>query len=95
MLISITALTVACVVWLIGFLYNWKFKKPVSGNLLVCISVGMTFIYGGITVGYPFDKMVWYFAVLALFIDLGEEIAADSLDIEGDKKSAPVLLRYF
>ncbi|NLE02671.1 MAG: UbiA family prenyltransferase [Fibrobacter sp.] len=88
MLISITALTVACVVWLIGFLYNWKFKKTgIWGNLLVCISVGMTFIYGGITVGYPFDKMVWYFAVLALFIDLGEEIAADSLDIEGDKKS--------
>lgn len=52
---------------------------------MVSFSVGMTFIYGGATVGLPFDKAVLFFGLLAASIDLGEEIAADAVDAEGDK----------
>ncbi|MFH0736099.1 MAG: UbiA family prenyltransferase [bacterium] len=86
-LISLVALLVVALVWVVGFLYNWRFKKAgLLGNLMVCFSVSMTFIFGGITVGYPFEKTVWLFAIIALLIDLGEEIAADAMDIEGDRK---------
>lgn len=85
-LISADAFFTVCLVWLIGFLYNWKFKKTgLLGNLFVGFSVGMTFIFGGIVVGRPFNEAVWYFAVTTMLVDLAEEIAADSLDVEGDR----------
>ena len=85
-LISLNALTVAVPVWGIGVLYNWRFKKTgFFGNLMVSFSVGMTFIFGGIAVGLPFENMVLYFALTAFLIDLGEEIAADALDMAGDQ----------
>lgn len=87
-LISVEALGIVLVVWLVGFLYNWRFKKTgLWGNLFVGFSVGMTFILGGIIVGDPFDVSVWYFALTTMLVDLGEEIAADSLDVEGDRKT--------
>jgi geranylgeranylglycerol-phosphate geranylgeranyltransferase len=52
---------------------------------MVSFSVGMTFIFGGITVGKPFEIIVWFFAIIVSLIDLGEEIAADAMDIEGDR----------
>ncbi len=70
----------------IGFLYNRWFKKHgLLGNLMVSFSVGMTFVYGGASVGKPFDKTVLFFALIAALVDLGEEIAADAMDMEGDK----------
>lgn len=87
-LISLGALVTVIIVWAVGFLYNWRFKKAgLLGNLMVSFSVGMTFIYGGIVVGRPFEKIVWFFGILALLIDLGEEIAADALDAEGDSQA--------
>ncbi len=84
-LISFAALVCCIAVTIIGFLYNRKFKKSgLPGNLMVSFSVGMTFIYGGVSVGLPFNKIVLFFGVIAALIDLGEEIAADSMDIEGD-----------
>jgi len=79
-----------CVIfWVIGCLYNWKLKEAgLLGNLMVSSSVGITFILGGMAVGDPWNKMVWCFAWMAFFIDLGEEIAGDAMDIEGDKKRA-------
>ncbi|MFH1194254.1 MAG: UbiA family prenyltransferase [bacterium] len=95
--ISIPALICTAALSLIGFLYNRGFKKyGVYGNLMVSFSVGMTFIYGGITVGIPFDKAVWFFAIIASLIDLGEEIAADAMDAEGDKliESHSIAIKY-
>lgn len=84
-LISIPALLVSISLFIIGFLYNRTFKKHgLFGNLLVSFSVGMTFIYGGLSVGLPFNKVVLFFGVIAALIDLGEEIAADSMDMKGD-----------
>ena len=79
-----------CVIfWVIGCLYNWKLKEAgLLGNLMVSSSVGITFILGGMAVGDPWNKIVWCFAWMAFFIDLGEEIAGDAMDIEGDKKRA-------
>ena len=52
---------------------------------MVSFSVGMTFIYGSASVGMPFNKIALYFGVIAALVDLGEEIAADSMDVKGDK----------
>jgi geranylgeranylglycerol-phosphate geranylgeranyltransferase len=87
-LIGPAALLIAVVVWIIGFLYNWRFKRTgLPGNLMVSFSVGMTFIYGGVVAGQPFVPIVWFFAVLALLINLGEEIAADAMDVAGDRQA--------
>jgi geranylgeranylglycerol-phosphate geranylgeranyltransferase len=86
-MLSFSAFLLCCFLWLIGCLYNWKFKEAgLLGNLMVSVNVGFTFILGGIAVGQPWDGMVWCFALMAGLVDLGEEIAGDAMDIEGDKK---------
>ena len=55
---------------------------------MVAASVGITFILGGLAVGRPFSPIVWFFSLTAFLIDLGEEIAGDAMDIEGDKQRA-------
>ncbi len=85
-LVSVTVFAGTLVVWLVGFLYNWRLKRTgLWGNLAVAFSVGVTFIVGGVIVDRPFEPVVWYLAVTAFFVDLGEEIAADALDVEGDR----------
>ncbi|MGE5379226.1 MAG: UbiA family prenyltransferase [Candidatus Aminicenantes bacterium] len=87
-LISLEALWIVVLVWIVGFLYNWRLKKAgLIGNAMVSFSVGMTFIFGGVAVGKPFENIVWLFAVLVMLTDLGEEIAADAMDIEGDRQA--------
>jgi geranylgeranylglycerol-phosphate geranylgeranyltransferase len=86
-LLGASAFLLCLAFWLIGCLYNWKFKEAgLLGNLMVSANVGFTFLLGGIAVGQPWDGMVWCFALMAFLIDLGEEIAGDAMDIEGDKK---------
>ena len=85
-LISPPALIVAAVVWVVGVLYNWRFKRSgLVGNLMVSFCVGMTFVFGGIVVGHPASIYAWWFGGIAMLMDLGEEIAADAMDVEGDK----------
>jgi geranylgeranylglycerol-phosphate geranylgeranyltransferase len=84
-IINVVVLVISIVLGIIGFLYNRYFKKSgLPGNLMVSFSVGMTFVYGGAGVGLPLNKMVLFFGLIAALIDLGEEIAADAMDIEGD-----------
>jgi geranylgeranylglycerol-phosphate geranylgeranyltransferase len=86
-LISLPAFILCGFFWIIGTLYNWKLKEAgLLGNLMVSSSVGITFILGGMAVGQPWNGIVWCFALMAFFIDLGEEVAGDAMDIEGDKK---------
>jgi geranylgeranylglycerol-phosphate geranylgeranyltransferase len=74
-------------VWLCGFLYNWKLKAAgLVGNLIVCASVAMTFLLGGLVTGKPLNGMVWTFSAMVFCFDLAEEIAADAMDAEGDEK---------
>jgi len=85
LLININSFICIFVLTLLGYLYNRRFKKcGLLGNLIVSFSVGMTFIYGGISVGFPLDKHILFFAFTAALIDLGEEIASDAMDAKGD-----------
>jgi geranylgeranylglycerol-phosphate geranylgeranyltransferase len=84
-------------IWVIGFLYNWKFKcSGLLGNLMVAISVAACFILGGMIVGDPTNEKLWLLALGAFLIDLAEEIAGDAMDMEGDQLlgSQSLALRY-
>jgi geranylgeranylglycerol-phosphate geranylgeranyltransferase len=87
-MISIEVFIVVVLVWIAGFLYNWRLKKSgFIGNLIVWVSVGMTFVFGGIAVNKPVELIVWFFAFWVMLIDLGEEFVADAMDMEGDRKA--------
>jgi len=86
-LIASLALLLSFVLWVLGFLYNWKLKaNGLLGNMIVATNVAMTFIMWGISVGGVDNHMVWIFGAIALAFDLAEEIAGDVMDMEGDKK---------
>ena len=88
-LINPLAFSVSLIFWVIGVLYNWRYKaEGLWGNLMVAASVGITFILGGIAVGQPLNRIVWFFGLIAFFIDLAEEIAGDAMDMAGDRKRA-------
>lgn len=81
-----TAVFVAAVLlWVLSFLYNLKLKEyGFFGNLVVAFSVGMTVIIGGLA-AENLSAVVIIFGALAFLFDLGEEIAADSMDLAGDR----------
>lgn len=86
-IINIYALIISIILWIIGVLYNWKLKETgLLGNLMVSSSVATTYILGGIAVGDALNKIVLTFSIMTFFVDLGEEIASDAMDIDGDKK---------
>jgi len=87
LLISLIAFGVGIVFWMIGFLYNWKLKETgLFGNIMVSFSVAITFISGGIAIGQPWNKIVWFFSFIVFLIDLGEEIGSGAMDEKGDRK---------
>jgi len=78
-------LALVFLLWGIAFFYNMKLKEyGFFGNLIVATSLGMIFIVGGILAG-AINGVVLTFAALAFFFDLGEEIAADAMDVKGDQ----------
>jgi geranylgeranylglycerol-phosphate geranylgeranyltransferase len=84
--ISRAALDIALVFWIIGLIYNWRGKQAgLIGNLMVASSVAVTFILGAVSVWDPFNINALLFATMAFCIDLGEEIAGDAMDMEGDE----------
>ncbi len=83
---GLPALLLCLLLWLVGFLYNWRFKQSgLPGNLMVSTSVGATFAFGAFSVQDPWNRVAWVFALIAFFVDLGEEIAGDGMDMEGDR----------
>ena len=85
--ISKLAILLYIIFWIIGFLYNWKLKeKGLLGNIFVSFSVAITIIMGSIVIGDPGNKTAVVFSIIVFLFNLGEEIAADAMDIEGDKK---------
>ena len=86
LLLGVYVLIIGILFWFIGVLYNWKLKRTgLLGNIMVASSVAITFIIGGIAVGNPWNVTVWSFSLMAFLVDLGEEISADAMDLEGDK----------
>lgn len=93
--LGLLTLLLAIFLWIVAILYNWKFKETgLLGNMMVGISVAGFFIFGGISVGGSTNSTIWIFGVLAFLFDLGEEIAGDAMDMEGDeKRSSKTLAR--
>ncbi|KYC44757.1 MAG: Digeranylgeranylglyceryl phosphate synthase [Candidatus Methanofastidiosum methylothiophilum] len=86
LVLGISVFSIGIVFWIIGVLYNWKLKRTgLLGNIMVASSVAITFIIGGFAVGNPWNITVWSFGLMAFLVDLGEEISADAMDLEGDK----------
>ena len=86
-LLGLVTLIFAIILWIVAISYNWKFKEyGLMGNMLVAISVASFFIFGGVSVGGLTDGLIWIFGILAFTFDLGEEIAADAMDMVGDKE---------
>lgn len=84
--LGFSVLFIAIFLWVVGFLYNWKFKEVgLAGNLMVSLAVAMTFIFGGVSVSNGFSGVVWFFGACAFIFDLGEEIAGGAMDVEGDR----------
>ena len=51
-LIAPWVLVLSLMLWILGFLYNWKLKaNGLLGNLIVALNVAIIFIMGGISVG--------------------------------------------
>ncbi len=86
LLIGTVPFVFAAFILIIGLTYNWKLKENgLAGNLMVSTSVGATFIFGGVAAG-DLNGVVLTFAAMAFTFDLGEEIAADAMDAEGDRE---------
>lgn len=85
-LVGAAPLVLAAAILVMGLLYNWKLKESGPlGNLIVSTSVGATFAFGGVIAG-DLNGVVLTFAAMAFTFDLGEEIAADAMDMKGDRE---------
>ena len=83
-LLGPAVLALAAAVWGIALFYNVRLKEAgFLGNLAVAFCVSMTVVIGGTAAG-AVNGLVLTFAGLAFLFDLGEEIAADAMDVEGD-----------
>ena len=83
-LLGPAVLALAAAVWAVALLYNIRLKEfGILGNLAVAFCVSMTVVIGGAATG-TVDGLVLTFAALAFLFDLGEEIASDAMDVEGD-----------
>jgi len=72
-------------IWVMGTLYNWRLKSlGLPGNIMVAISVGTTFVLGGMMTERLDSGLVWTFALMAALFDLAEEISGGVMDAEGD-----------
>ncbi len=95
--ISLYAFLVCLFLWALSFLYNRKLKETgLPGNISVAICVASTFLLGALIVGDPWNKYVLLISLIAFFVDLGEEIAGDALDAEGDRvrQSKSIAIKY-
>jgi geranylgeranylglycerol-phosphate geranylgeranyltransferase len=80
-------LLAAAVLWVVGFLYNWRYKESgLIGNLLVSTSVASTFVVGGVASAGIANGLTWTFGAIAFMFDLAEEIVGGAMDLSGDTK---------
>jgi geranylgeranylglycerol-phosphate geranylgeranyltransferase len=79
-------LAIGAASWLAGVLYDWKLKETgLPGNLSVSACLAALFVFGGAAAGGPWNPVVWSFAGIIFFFDLGEELGGGVMDMEGDR----------
>jgi geranylgeranylglycerol-phosphate geranylgeranyltransferase len=84
-ILGISTFLLALAIWVVGILYNWKFKiTGLPGNMMVAFSVSVTFVFGGLAAG-NLNGLVLTFGVLAFIFDLSEEVINGALDAKGDQ----------
>lgn len=84
-LLGPAVLIYAAAVWGLALLYNVRLKEMgLAGNLAVAACVSSTIVLGGAVAG-AITGLVLTFGALAFLFDLGEEIASDAMDVEGDR----------
>ncbi|HVP23467.1 MAG TPA: UbiA family prenyltransferase [Conexivisphaerales archaeon] len=84
-ILGLVVLAAAAALWVVGFLYNWRYKEAgLLGNTMVSVSVASTFVIGGMASAGPVNGLVWTFGCLAFMFDLAEEIAGGAMDVIGD-----------
>jgi len=82
---GVYTLLLAITFWIIGYLYNFYFKrKGLFGNALVSLSVAVPFIYGSIVIGgLSINNII--LSIEAFLTNMYREIIKGIIDIEGDK----------
>lgn len=84
--VNYNALAIAVIVSILLILYAKYMKKMFFiGNFTVSLNVALTFLYGGIAFGSPFNALL--LSLLALLSNIGREIYKSSDDILGDKQN--------
>jgi len=83
-LLAIVLLTI-----LMLFFYSSYLKGlPLLGNIIIALTTGLAFIYGGLAANNPVAAIVP--AVFAFLINLIREIVKDMEDVEGDTKAGVI-----
>lgn len=84
-----------------SFAYNWKLKDiAVAGNLFISMSMGISFVFGGVVAGFSVAHIPIELAVLSIGsagAGFGREIVKSVQDAKGDKearnsKTLPILI---
>lgn len=82
--VNLSALFIACVSLVLMVYYNTAGKRTgFFGNIIVSICVSLPFIFGGYAV-QNMKLLLWIFAFVAFFSNLGREVTKGIVDIVGD-----------
>lgn len=91
-IINITAGMVALLAIILLTAYDaFLAKQPLTGNLMVGVNTGLTFVFGAALAGDPFHPAAAVLAVLALFSTLARETYKGIQDMEKDRSTRQTL----
>jgi geranylgeranylglycerol-phosphate geranylgeranyltransferase len=71
------------------FLYSAYLKKTLAGNIVVALTAGLSFVFGGLVARNPACVIPFVFSI---FIHLPREIVKDIIDMKGDKMTGATTL---
>ena len=91
MSIMITGMVILAAMFMISY-ELWLKQRGFIGNLTIAVLTGMTFLFGGIVVGYPEANLI--IALMAVIVSIGREIAKDIEDVDSDegRNTLPMLV---
>lgn len=86
LLIGPASLVLATISAFFLYWYSRKFKRTALwGNIIVSLTTGMAFIFGGLAVGRWKSAIIP--AIFSFFMHLGREIIKDIQDLDGDRRN--------